>query len=141
MLASLATFADRLCAFHDSLRFSWSHSVVPDSLRLHESVIHSTPGPSVHGVLQARILEWVSIPSPRDLPDPGTEPVSPASPASAGGFFTTEPPGKPFVIHRQNQTECTTKAPSAKIFSFDPCKLLKPEEIEQLPKCSLRITH
>ena len=27
-----------------------------------------------------------------DLPDPGIEPVSPAS---AGGFFTTEPPGNP----------------------------------------------
>ena len=36
------------------------------------------------------------FPPPRDLPDPGTEPVSPASPALAGKFFTTEPPGKPF---------------------------------------------
>ena len=33
--------------------------------------------------------------SPEDLPDPEMEPISPASPASAGGFFTTEPPGKP----------------------------------------------
>ena len=31
-----------------------------------------------------------------DLPDPGIKPVSPASPALAGGFFTTEPPGKPY---------------------------------------------
>ena len=31
------------------------------------------------------------LPSPRDLLDPGIEPTSPAS---AGGFFTTEPPGK-----------------------------------------------
>ena len=29
-----------------------------------------------------------------DLPGPGIEPVSPAS---AGGFFTTEPPGKPIT--------------------------------------------
>ena len=29
---------------------------------------------SVHGILQARILKWVSFPSPGDLPDPGTEP-------------------------------------------------------------------
>ena len=28
------------------------------------------------------------------LPDPGVEPLSPPSPALAGGFFTTEPPGK-----------------------------------------------
>ena len=32
------------------------------------------------------------FPSPGDLPDPGIEP---ASPAFTGGFFTTEPPGKP----------------------------------------------
>ena len=31
-------------------------------------------------------------PPPGDLPNPGTEP---ASPALAGGFFTPEPPGKP----------------------------------------------
>ena len=35
------------------------------------------------------------FPSPRDLPDPGIEPVSPASPMLAGRFFTTEPRGKP----------------------------------------------
>ena len=29
-----------------------------------------------------------------DLPDPGIEPASPVSPALAGGFFTTEPPGQ-----------------------------------------------
>ena len=31
------------------------------------------------------------LPSPRDLPDPGIEPVSRAL---AGGFLTTEPPGQ-----------------------------------------------
>ena len=35
------------------------------------------------------------FPPPGDLPDPGIEPPSPASAASAGGFFTTEPPGSP----------------------------------------------
>ena len=28
-------------------------------------------GSSVHGILQARILEWISMPSPGDLPNPG----------------------------------------------------------------------
>ena len=32
---------------------------------------------------------------PEDLLDPGTEPASPGAPALAGGFFTTETPGKP----------------------------------------------
>ena len=41
---------------------------------------------------------WSGLPfsSPGDLPDPGTEPVSPVSPALTGGFYTTAPPGKPF---------------------------------------------
>ena len=36
-----------------------------------------------------------------NLPNPGIEPVSPASPASAGGFFTTEPPRKPIQVSWQ----------------------------------------
>ena len=47
----------------------------------------SWPGSSVHGILQARILEWVEFPSPEDLPDQGIEPMFPASPALVGGFF------------------------------------------------------
>ena len=35
-------------------------------------------GSSVHGILQARILEWVAFPSAGDLPDPGIKPGSPA---------------------------------------------------------------
>ena len=50
------------------------------------------PGSSVHGISQAGILEWLLFPSPGDLPDPGSKPVSPAL---AGGFFTTEPRGRP----------------------------------------------
>ena len=53
------------------------------------------PGSSVHGIFQARILEWVAISIPGDLPDPGIELMSRASPAMAGRFFTTAPPGKP----------------------------------------------
>ena len=48
----------------------------------------------IRGIFQARILEWLAMPSPGDLPDPGIEPRSPMSPALAGGFFTNEPPEK-----------------------------------------------
>ena len=34
------------------------------------------------------------FPTPGDLPNPGTKPVSPVSPASAGRFCTTEPPSQ-----------------------------------------------
>ena len=39
------------------------------------------------------------FPTPGGLPDPGIEPTSLASPALAGGFFTTEPPGKQLMWH------------------------------------------
>ena len=49
----------------------------------------------IHGVLQARILEWVAIPSPEDLPNPGIEPGSPTLQADA---LPSEPPGKPHLL-------------------------------------------
>ena len=49
----------------------------------------SLPGSSVHGIIQARILEWVAMPCPGDHPDPGIEPVFPLFPALAGRFFAT----------------------------------------------------
>ena len=42
-----------------------------------------------------------------DLPDPGMELTSPVSPALAGGFFTTEPPGKP----REGKSSSVTTKP------------------------------
>ena len=48
----------------------------------------SPPGSSIHGISQARVVQWVAISSPGDLPDPATEPAFLTSPASAGEFFT-----------------------------------------------------
>ena len=36
---------------------------------------YSPPGSSVHGILQARILEWIALLPPRDLSDPGIKPA------------------------------------------------------------------
>ena len=58
----------------------------------------SPPGSSIHGISQARILEWIAISSPGDLPNPGIEPVSPESSALPCGFFTTDPPGKHMLV-------------------------------------------
>ena len=33
----------------------------------------SPPGATVHGILQARILMWIAMPSSVDIPDPGIE--------------------------------------------------------------------
>ena len=97
----------------------WSHVAILSSL-IYDSLLHllvyfnlmlthlssaasdlcdprdfSSPESFVHGILQARILEWVAISTSGDFLDPGIEPTSPASPALAGGFLTTEPLGKP----------------------------------------------
>ena len=47
------------------------------------------------GFPRQEYLSGLPFPSPGDLPDPGIKPVSLASPALVGSFFTTEPPGKP----------------------------------------------
>ena len=66
---------------------------VRSCLTLCDAMDCKLPGSSVHRVSQARILE-LPFPSSGDLPDPGIEFMSLASPALAGGFFTTVPPGK-----------------------------------------------
>ena len=53
------------------------------------------PGSSVHGILQARILELVTIPFYRDLSKPRIEPRSPALQVD---FIPSEPPGKPTQV-------------------------------------------
>ena len=47
---------------------------------------------TVHGILQARLLQWVAVPFSRDLSNPGIEPRSAALQADS---LPTEPRGKP----------------------------------------------
>ena len=54
----------------------------------------SPPGSSVHGIFQARILEWVAIASSRGSSLPWNQTQVSCSSCIASGFFTTEPPGK-----------------------------------------------
>ena len=48
--------------------------------------------PLFMGILQIRILEWVAMPSSRDLPNPG---IKPRSPTMRADSLPSEPPGKP----------------------------------------------
>ena len=66
-LVSIITLEDS----HQSL----SHVTFCDRLELY------SPDSSVHGIILARILKWVTFLPPGDLPDPGIEPATPASPA------------------------------------------------------------
>ena len=54
----------------------------------------SQPDSSVPGVLQARILEWVAMPSSRGSSRPRIEPASLACPELASRSFSPAPPGK-----------------------------------------------
>ena len=53
----------------------------------------SSPGSSVHGILQARMPEWVAFSSPGDLLNPGIEPwdPNPGSPALQADSLPAEP--------------------------------------------------
>ena len=52
--------------------------VAKSCLTLFDPIDCNPPDSSVHGISQARILEWVAISYSRALPDPGIEPTSPA---------------------------------------------------------------
>ena len=56
------------------------------------------------------------FPSPGDLPDPGIKPVSPAL---AGRFFTTEPPGKPIVTKSGDKFGVCDEQLHATVYKMD----------------------
>ena len=74
----------------------------------------------------SRQAYWRGLPfsSPGNLPDPGIKPASLTSTALAGGFFTTEPPGKP--VSSYNDINPIMKA----------CPLMTSSEPNYLPKAS-----
>ena len=79
--------------------------VTQSCLTLNTRMDCGPPGSSLHGVLQARILEWVTISFSRDLPIPGIEPKSLRSPALAGRFFSTSATNPFPQEHRENKPQ------------------------------------
>ena len=72
--------------------------VAQSCLTLCDPMDCSPPSSSVHGILQAIILEWIAIPFSR-ASSRSRDPTWVA--CIAGGFFTAEPPGKPpFFLSR-----------------------------------------
>ena len=59
------------------------------SLQSCDTMDSSPPVSSVHGILQARILEWIAMALPGDLPKPGIKLACLMSPTLAGMFLTT----------------------------------------------------
>ena len=56
---------------------------------------YSSPGPSVHGILQQEYWSGLPGPPPGDLPNPGIKPRSPTLQADS---LPSEPPGKPIQL-------------------------------------------
>ena len=75
-------------------------------LSLCDPVDHCLPGPSVHGILQARILEWVAVPSSRESSQPSDWTHDFSVSCIAGGFFTHwatwEAPNVPLDYPKRN---------------------------------------
>ena len=77
---------------------SVSRSVLSDSC---DPMDCSWPGSSVHGILQARVLEWFALPSSRGSSQPRDQTQIPISPALTSRFFTTSAlPWKAHVPHQ-----------------------------------------
>ena len=72
-------------------------------LTLCDPMDYSPPGSSVMGFSKQEYWSGLPFPSPRDLPDPGMEPVPPAL---AGRVFTTLPPGKPRPTRSNSLSLC-----------------------------------
>ena len=70
----------------------YCHACVLSCVCLCDPMDHNLPGSSVHGIVQARILEWLAISSSRVSSWPRDQ-IHGA--CITGGFFTSEPPGKP----------------------------------------------
>ena len=76
---------------HQNLQYQLllSHEVVSNTFAI--SWTEASQPPLSMGFLRQEYWSGLPFPLSGDLPDPGIEP---SSPALAGGFFTTEPPGK-----------------------------------------------
>ena len=80
-------------------------SVAQLCLTLCDHMDYSPLGSFVHWIFQAGILEWVAISYSWNLPKLGIKPASHVSPALAGGFFTTEPPGESNVLIKKRNLD------------------------------------
>ena len=67
---------------------------------------HSLPGSSVHGIFQARILEWVAMPSFSGSSPPREQTCISSASCTAGEFFTAEPQGKLQDYREHHENAC-----------------------------------
>ena len=91
---------------------------------------YSSPGYSVHGILQARILEWVAIPFTRESFKHRDQIQSPSLQADS---LPSEPPGKPtnYPPEHINRKYLSTKHQTGKSqFSFQLQRRAMPKNVQ-----------
>ena len=69
----------------------------------------------VHGILQARTLECIAMPSSRGFPNPE---IKPTSPALAGGFLTTRATWEAHVLYSPSFIEIISRTPGRSLRSL-----------------------
>ena len=81
--------------------FPWFSSVEEVEVKVAQSrpTLCDPIDSTVHGILQARMLEWVAVPFSRGSSQPGIEPRSPALQVDS---LPAEPPGKPKLLTRNS---------------------------------------
>ena len=87
--------------------YAWSYPILCNSIEC------SPPGSSVHGILQAWLLEWVGFSSSRGSSWPRDQTRSSCNSCIAGGFFTTEPSGYP--VSKEGRNISSTAGSSRRI--------------------------
>ena len=86
-----------VCSLFDVCVWFMHACMLQPHLTLCNPVDCSPPGSSVHGILQSRILDWVAMPSSKGSSQPRDWNCISWNSCIAGGFFTTEPLGKPGI--------------------------------------------
>ena len=101
-----------------------------DPLRPHG---HSLPGSSVHGILQARILEWVTVPFSRESSQPRDRTqVS----HIAGGFFTSWATREALGVHSKKSLKWKFRFSSVQFSCSVVSDSLRPHELQHArPPC------
>ena len=84
------------CSDEEQLRACVCVKLLQLCLTLCNPMDCSPPGSSVHGLFQARTLEWAAMPSSRGSFWPRDGNCISWNSCIAGRFFTAEPPGKPW---------------------------------------------
>ena len=107
----------------------WLHFMVVSCVWLCDPMDCSPSISSVHRAFQARLPEWVTLPTPGDLPDQGTEPVSLTSPAFQKDSLSLVHLGSPTSFHEQPQIikhvrPCLQKTGWSSSLPFQPPRVL-----------------